>query len=427
MEEWLSYVTGRPNSLLSFDEVKEKLRLQDSAYKGLQEIELDKIVGSTGRYRDFTRTFLPKSDNSENRWRRIDSVADSGMGYPPIEVYKVGDVFFVRDGNHRVSVAHLHNSRTIEAYVIEYKTSVPIDKWDDLDDLLLKMEQTEFFRTTRLDQIRPEQNVVFTEPGRYRIVLDHIAFHKFLRETECGCEISYEEAVGSWYDNVYTPLIDLIWERAVLKNFPGRTEADLYAWLIHHRAALEEEFSALGHVPTEDIVEELKRRSSANPWVRLLSFFQSGWRDRLSLKVEHAKFIEETRLDELRPRYEVHFSHAQCYSVAREHIVFHKHLKELEWNREFSYQEAVLSWYDTVYLPLIQMIRKRNLLKYFPKRTEADVYLWLVQRRAVLEAKMNQLGRVTNEEVVQELKQESFGNLIMRLARFFRRHSLTTC
>ena len=119
IEEWLSYLTGRPSDLLSFEEVKEKLRLQDASYKGLQEIELDKIVGSTGRYRDFTRTFLPKSDQTASRWRRIKAVADE-QGFPPIEVYQVGEVYFVRDGNHRVSVARLNGAKTIEAYVIEY-------------------------------------------------------------------------------------------------------------------------------------------------------------------------------------------------------------------------------------------------------------------------------------------------------------------
>jgi hypothetical protein len=236
--EWLNFLTGRPNDLLSFEEIRKELRLQDSAYKGLQEIELDRIVGSTGRYRDFNRAFLPKNNQTEQRWRRISQVASDGHGYPPIEVFQVGDVYFVRDGNHRVSVARMNKAKTIEAYVIEFRSSVPVDKDDDLDDILLKYERTRFFERTHLDQIRPEQNVVFTEPGRYRLVKEHIAFHKYLKETECSCEIPYEEAVGSWYDKVYLPIVELIRQQNVLQNFPGRTEADLYAWLLLHRAEL---------------------------------------------------------------------------------------------------------------------------------------------------------------------------------------------
>ena len=76
LEEMLSYVTGRPSDLLPFEEVRQSLRLQDSTYKGLHDVELDKIVGSVGRYRDFTRTFLPKSNRSMERWRhsRIQAV-----------------------------------------------------------------------------------------------------------------------------------------------------------------------------------------------------------------------------------------------------------------------------------------------------------------------------------------------------------------
>ena len=111
IEEWLSAFTGRTSDLLSFEEVKQNLMLRDSTYKGLQEIELDKIVGSLGRYRDFTRTFLPRNDKTQDRWRRVDAVAHDLGGFPPIEVYQVGDVYFVRDGNHRVSVSRYPPSR----------------------------------------------------------------------------------------------------------------------------------------------------------------------------------------------------------------------------------------------------------------------------------------------------------------------------
>ena len=377
------------------------------------------ITGSTGRYRDFTRTFLPKSDLNEDRWRRIDDIAHSNTGFPPIEVYKVGDVYFVSDGNHRVSVARMHKAQTIEAYVIEYKTSVPLDKQDDLDDIILKMEQTEFFKDTRLAEIQPEQDVLFTEPGRYRLVKEHIAFHKYLREMECGCEISYEEAVESWYHNVYMPIIQLIREREVLKHFPGRTEADLYGWLILHRAALEEEFSALGQVPTEDIVEDLKRKNSANPLVQLINLFQPTKLDSMPLKVEKAKFFQETQLDRLRLEQDLDFTEADYYGLVKEHISFHKHLKEIELSQAISYQEAVISWYDNVYRPLVDVIRERKLLKHFPNHTEADLYIWLILRRAALEAELDALGRIPNEEIVRDLEQETKTGPIARLARFF--------
>ncbi len=419
IEEWLNFFTGRPSELLSFEEVRENLRLRDSTYKGLQEIELDKIVGSTGRYRDFTRTFLPKNDTTSDRWRRVDVVSHE-QGFPPIEVYKVGDIYFVRDGNHRVSVVRTHKAKTIEAYVIEYKTSVPIDKDDDLDDILLKMEQTEFFEKTRLDKIRPEQNVVLTEPGRYRLVKQHIAFHKYLKETECGCEISGEEAVASWYDNVYMPIIELIRQRGVLKHFPDRTEADLYAWLLLHRAELEKQTEALGYVSDEELIEALEEKTS-NPFTRLIRLFRHKLDlQTLPLKAAQAKFLTETQLDKIRPEHGVHFTAPECYQLATEHITVHKYLQETEHDCEISFEEAVGSWYDHVYLPVVQLIRERKVLEQFPDHTEADLYIWLVSHRAALEEEKQAMGQIPNEKIIEDLEQAGLANPITRLIKFFR-------
>jgi hypothetical protein len=422
IEEWFHFFTGRPNELLSFDEVKQKLQLQDSAYKGLHEIELAKIVGSTGRYRDFTRTFLPKNDLTEERWRRVDDVAHSETGFPPIEVFQVGDVYFVRDGNHRVSVAQLHGAKTIEAYVIEYKTSVPVDNQDDLDDILLKMEQTEFFEATHLDQLRPDQQVYLTEPGRYRLLLDHIAVHKYLREIACGCEISYSEGVESWYDHVYLPLAQLIRQRDVLKNFPGRTETDLYAWLILHRAALEAEMNNLGQISDEQVLADLEKEG-ANPLTQLLSFFETKLDlEQMSLKTERAQFLRDTQLDQVRPAHNLQFTKSGGYKLVKEHLDFHKYLRETEAQREIPYDEAVGSWFDYVYMPLIDLIRQRQIQNYFPDCTEADLYMWVILRRAALEAEMNSLGQIPDEQIIADLERAAppaSPNPLLRLAQFF--------
>ncbi|MBZ0308060.1 MAG: universal stress protein, partial [Anaerolineae bacterium] len=108
---------GKNVDLLNFDEVKQKLRLRDDRHLGLQDIPLNKIVGSVGRHNDFNRRFLPRKSISKERWKAVDALALGLTGFPPIEVYKVGDAYFVVDGNHRVSVARANNMETIEAYV----------------------------------------------------------------------------------------------------------------------------------------------------------------------------------------------------------------------------------------------------------------------------------------------------------------------
>ena len=420
IEEWLSSLNGRPADLLSFDETKEQLQLHDSTYKGLQDIEVDKIVGSVGRYRDFTRTFLPKNDMTEERWRRVDEVGQN-EGFPPIDVYKVGDVYFVRDGNHRVSVSQAYGMKTIEAYVIEYKTSVPITKDDDPNQILLKWESANFFEQTRLDEIRPKQNIEFTEPGRYFLVQDHIAFHRYLKETDCGCELSDEEGVASWYDTVYMPVVRLIRERHVLKHFPGRTEADLYAWLLLHRAALEQECEALGYISAEDILDEVQAENASNPLTRLVSMFKTKLNLlNIPLKVEQAKFLDETQLDQTRPAHQIEFTEPGCYQLAKEHIIVHKYLRETSESMQLSYAEAAASWYDQVYLPVVRLVQERDILKQFPDNTEGDLYIWIVSHRAALEEEWHAPGQVPDALVIADLEKETLSSALTRLAHAFR-------
>src|ERR1044071_4884199 len=103
----LARVTGRSNELLSYDEIAGRLKLQGRSDKGMQTIPVDSIIGSVGRYTDFTRTFLPRHAKAQQRWANVKAATldPLGQGLQPIEVYKVSDVYFVIDGNHRVSIA----------------------------------------------------------------------------------------------------------------------------------------------------------------------------------------------------------------------------------------------------------------------------------------------------------------------------------
>ncbi len=254
VEELLSMITGQPADLLPFDEVQRILRAHQQLDRGTQVIPLDRIVGSVGRYRDFTRAFLPRAGSSRERWVRIDAAMDRLESLPPIEVYKVGDVYFVKDGNHRVSVARANGLKDIEAYVTEIPLpeGVTITPDMDLDDLIQQVEYREFLKQTGLDKVRPDADVRLTEPGRYPLLKEHIDVHRYYLGLERKAEVPYEEAVASWYDNVYMPIVQKIREMGILREFPDRTEADLYLWIAHHREALRERYG-LKEPPQPDI------------------------------------------------------------------------------------------------------------------------------------------------------------------------------
>jgi hypothetical protein len=258
-QEMWALLRGKWTDLLRFEDVKQRLRLRDERYLGLQNIEIDKIVGSVGRYRDFTRTFLPRTNAVRSRWQRLDALARGPEGFPPIEVYKIGDAYFVADGNHRVSVARQLGATTIEAYVTELPTAVPLDANTQPEDLLKKEGYADFLRETRLDRLRPGSSVILTEPDRYRQILEHIQVHRYFMGLEQGREISWDEAVASWYDNVYMPMIELIRNYNVLDRFPGRTEADLYAWLLKHQEALRLHLGGESVTPEEAVQDFISK------------------------------------------------------------------------------------------------------------------------------------------------------------------------
>ena len=155
IQDVLGAFTERSVDLLPFEEVRQKLHLLNARYLGLQEVPLDHIVGSVGRSRDFTLTFFPREAGLQDRWQRVNQLMTQRSGAPPIELYKVGQVYFVRDGNHRVSVAKQHDVPTIEAYVWEYETRAPVEPDIDIDDLLCKAAHGAFLERANIDCLRP--------------------------------------------------------------------------------------------------------------------------------------------------------------------------------------------------------------------------------------------------------------------------------
>jgi len=262
LREIIARFTGKSTELLSYEEVRQKLKARESSSAGLQEIPLDAIVGSVNRYSDFTRDFLPRQNFSQGRWARV-KVATTGLvGLPPIEVYQIGETYFVKDGNHRVSVARESGAVSIQAYVTQVRSRVPLTPDVHPEDLILMAELVEFLERTRIDELRPGADLRVTVPGQYSVLEEHISVHRYYMGIDEQREIPYEEAVGHWYDAVYLPIVDTIREQGILHYFPGRTEADLYLWIAGHRAALQEQFGFEIH--TVAALDDLADKYGAN-------------------------------------------------------------------------------------------------------------------------------------------------------------------
>ncbi len=269
IQEILARITGKSTQLLSYEEVAEKLKLRIRTERGVQHIPLDAIVGSVGRDSDFTRTFLPRRAGDQERWARVKAAfMELGAGLPPIEVYKVGEVYFVMDGNHRVSIARQEKFTTIEARVIELQTDIKLTPDIQPDDLIIKAEHAEFLQITRIMDLKPNVDLTVTIPGQYEKLMEHICVQECLLERERKSGIPFQDAVEDWYDNIYIPLAETIRDRGLLRWFPDRTITDLYLWVSENRSALEGElgWEIQSDIAATDLILERSAQSEPGSW-----------------------------------------------------------------------------------------------------------------------------------------------------------------
>ena len=238
----MAQLRGEDVRLLSYEVVRRKLRAIESSERRLEDVPLSAIVGSVGRYQDFTREFFPLVDEDSDRWIGVRLAMTGLEGVPPVELYRLGDAYFVQDGNHRVSVARQLGAKSINAYVTPVHSRVPLDSSVDYEALILATEYAEFLEVTAIDELRPETDLRVTEAGQYPVLIEHIQVHQYYMGMARDEPVPWAEAVTHWYDEIYLPVATAILQHDLLTRFEGRTETDLYLFLSKHRGQLEREF-----------------------------------------------------------------------------------------------------------------------------------------------------------------------------------------
>lgn len=262
----ISKIKGQENNLLSFNDVIKYIKVKNESYKGMQFIPIKDIIGSEGRYNDFTREFLPEKKNLKERWARVDEAHYKDIILPPIQLYQIGKVYFVRDGNHRVSVAKRQGKEFIDAEIIEIQTDLVLDPSitkEELERIIIEHERDNFLEITSLDKERDTSKINFSSPGRFDELINHIQGHQYFLGIEQKRDISFKEAMLSWYDNLFIPIIKEIEERNVLIRFPGRTSADLYVWVIKYWDELKRKYD--NNAPISEAVKSYSRNFGENP------------------------------------------------------------------------------------------------------------------------------------------------------------------
>ena len=268
VSDLLRHAAKRPVDLLSFEPVREGLRLRHLVDRGIQEVPLDRIVGTLGRAGEFNRAFLPRLEALRERWEDVKDLAESARGFPPVELYQVGQAYFVVDGHHRVSVARALAAPTIEAWVKEFVTPVPLAADASIEDVLLKSGLAEFLETTGLVPESSDEYRVTVAQG-YERLLEHIRVHGYYRGIETGRDLPWVEEVASWRDTVYRPMVGTIRRSGVLEAFPGRTETDLYLFFMDHLHHLREQYQNPGVPPEKAVADLTPEPERQSRWQRL--------------------------------------------------------------------------------------------------------------------------------------------------------------
>lgn len=406
---WLS---RRSNDLLPFDLVREHMLITGQHYIGLKQVEIDKIIGSTGRYMDFDRAFLPLQKHTRDRWINIDKAHYDQVLLPPVDLYKIGEIYFVKDGNHRVSVAREWGQEYIDAFVTEIDVPVPLTTDIQINDLEKMYEQANFLEKTGFYKSHPQEFFETNWSDQYDKLLDHISFHRWALGQKRDVEISFEYAANSWYETIYLPLVEAIRKQKITKDFSNHTETDLYLWITKYLWYLRMAYREEGYGDTKEsktakqeagkqLVEDERQ-----PLVkRLISLLRNAdWIDQLALEQEQASFYEHTQLLQVRPEAKMSTSVPGQFEKMLDHISVHRWYLGEQRNANVTLIEASQSWYDHVYLPLIFMVRDHGIMDFFPDRTETDLYLWIIEEQASLKTEYGE--DISIEEAARQLAEK---------------------
>lgn len=237
--------------ILPFEEVVEALGRVGERSLGLQSVELDSIVGTVDRGREFDRAFRPVSGRVRMRWERIAEAQRRGESMPPVDLYRIGEVHFVRDGHHRVSVARALGLDTIDGYVTEVQTRVGADRDIRLSDLPLKSHERLFFERVPLP-VEARSRIQVADPERdLGALAEGVEAWGFRLIRDRGEPMSRKEVAAAWLGEEYEPVVEMLEEADLIGD---QTETEAYM-----RVAAERYRLLRTHEWSEDVIERLKR------------------------------------------------------------------------------------------------------------------------------------------------------------------------
>jgi len=219
-----SHSHNSKDEIKSFRENQAAEGAKDFRDLGHRAVPLKKIVGSVGRYRDFDHRFRLKKHLPPERLERIKEAMRAGKSLPPVQLYKIKNEFYVLDGNHRVAVANEYGWNAVEAHIVEY-----LPTKGTLENILAREKSDFEWKTGLYDEID------LTEVGQYAYLLEQISEHQASLDEISARTVGLKSAARDWHATIYTPFAAIIQRSHLAQAFPGRTLADLYAYISCHQ------------------------------------------------------------------------------------------------------------------------------------------------------------------------------------------------
>ncbi|WP_156753824.1 chromosome partitioning protein ParB [Actinokineospora pegani] len=246
---WLRREPDDVNIMLPFDEVVAALGRLGERRLGLRVVELDSVVGSVDRTRDFDRRFRPTSATSRQRWQRLALAQRRGESVPPIEVYRIGDLHFVVDGHHRVSVALALGLGTIDANVTEIVTRISAAGIRYRGDLIVKD-----FRRIFLDRVplaaQARESITLTDGWDYAELSEAVEAWGYRLMQDEQVFLDRATVARRWYEEEFVPVVAMVRQAGLITT---ETEAEAYLWVICERYRL-----IRSHAWTDDVLTSLR-------------------------------------------------------------------------------------------------------------------------------------------------------------------------
>lgn len=262
MSKLIARLRGEPDDvgvILPYEEVINALGFVSERPAGLKVVSLDAIVGSVGRGRDFDRRFRPTSGRSRGRWEQIAAAARRGDALPPVDLVRVGELYFVRDGHHRVSVARALGREDIDAYITEVVTRVDPDRAMKMSDLPLKSHERVFFERVPLPA-PARREVVLSDPQDYDELAEAVEAWGFRAMQSHREPLDRQQTARLWLETEYRPVVAMLREAGLVG---GSTDTEAYMSLAAERYRL-----LRTHDWTEDVLRQVVQGRSRRQRLR---------------------------------------------------------------------------------------------------------------------------------------------------------------